>query len=351
MYIEMAPVMQLYNVFRNRWCGAHWASKGIRVIPTVNWGDESTFDFCFQGIEKGSTVAVSTYMATEHDNRNDQKAWFMAGYNEMLRQIEPERIICYNTPFPEMGGNIVYVDYDRSSWRYMDYERALPKENLDCYKIGGAYRQEYDIMAPYRVGKGGGSAFGGKWKPNPNKPNDMAFVGEPNSTQRHFIPTKNGGYWVEGKYNDLGQAEMIRHETDHGPQSGHSNPHDHNVEWVGPDNHPQWGDAINYPEGNAPEFKTYFARGANVMIQYDPEALRFKTISDFKWSMHCGAEVMIEWKNKEFGIWSDCNTIRITSMDTPEKRFESADDALEYIVCGDRLRDVITRVTVTDRTI
>ena len=36
MYLEMAPVMQMYNVFRNRWCGAYWASKGIRVIPTVN---------------------------------------------------------------------------------------------------------------------------------------------------------------------------------------------------------------------------------------------------------------------------------------------------------------------------
>ena len=91
MYLEMAPVMQLYNVFRNRWCGAYWASKGIRVIPTVNWGDESTFDFCFEGIEKGSIVAVSTYMASEHDNRRDQKEWFMAGYNEMLQRIEPEK--------------------------------------------------------------------------------------------------------------------------------------------------------------------------------------------------------------------------------------------------------------------
>lgn len=73
MYLEMAPVMQLYNVFRNRWCGAYWASKGIRVIPSVNWSDESTFDFCFDGIEKGSVVAVSTYMASAHDNRQDQK--------------------------------------------------------------------------------------------------------------------------------------------------------------------------------------------------------------------------------------------------------------------------------------
>lgn len=60
MYLEMALAMQLYNVFRNRWCGACFASKGIRVIPTVSWGDECTFDFCFDGIPKGSTVAVST---------------------------------------------------------------------------------------------------------------------------------------------------------------------------------------------------------------------------------------------------------------------------------------------------
>ncbi len=42
----MASVLQLYNVFRNRWCGAYWASQGLRVVPTVNWGDETTFDFC-----------------------------------------------------------------------------------------------------------------------------------------------------------------------------------------------------------------------------------------------------------------------------------------------------------------
>lgn len=351
MYLEMAPVMQLYNVFRNRWCGAYWASKGIRVIPTVNWGDESTFDFCFEGIEKGSVVAVSTYMASEHNNHCDQKEWFMAGYNEMLRRIEPEKIICYNTPFPEMQGNIVFVDYERSSWRYMNYGNGLSKEDLDCYKIGGSILQNYDIMEPYRIGKGGGSAYGGQWKPNPDKPADMAFVGEPNSRQRHYIPAKKGGYWVEGKYNENGKADIIRHETDHGNHSGHSNPHDHKIEWVGPDNHPQWGTITNYPDGNVPDLKACYWKGVHIMAQYDPEVLRFKTISEFKQSMRYGAEVVIEWKNKEFGIWSECDGIRITSIDSPEQHYNSADDALEHIVCGDRLRDVITQVTVIDRTI
>lgn len=39
MYLEMAPVIQIYNTFRNRWCGAYFASKGMGVIPTVSWGD------------------------------------------------------------------------------------------------------------------------------------------------------------------------------------------------------------------------------------------------------------------------------------------------------------------------
>lgn len=37
-------------------------------------------------------------------------------YNEMLRRIEPEKIICRSTPFPEMQEDIAYVDYERGLW-------------------------------------------------------------------------------------------------------------------------------------------------------------------------------------------------------------------------------------------
>lgn len=33
MYLEMAPVMQLYNVFRNRWCGASNRRRLFAIIP------------------------------------------------------------------------------------------------------------------------------------------------------------------------------------------------------------------------------------------------------------------------------------------------------------------------------
>ena len=357
MYLEMAPVMQLYNVFRNRWCGAYWASKGIRVIPTVNWGDESTFDFCFEGIERGSTVAVSTYMASEHGNRRDQKDWFMAGYNEMLRRIEPEKIICCNTPFSEMQGDIVYVDYERSSWKYMSYERSYASEDLESFKIGGQTPFVHDIISSFidvSLVKGGGSAYGGQWKPNPNKPNDAIYLGPPNTIKRVFIPTQKGGYWAIAKYDTNGRAVLIRHETIHAPNGIHSNPHDHIVEWFPPTFYPKPGPPINYFDGNIPEFKYYGRKGENLMnLQYNAENYSFKTISDFKTCMRQGGEVVFSWEGREYGVWAEGEYIRITCSDDAEKTrlFRTSDAALEYMVGGDRLRDVITQVTVCDRTI
>ena len=349
IYQEMAPVMQLYNVFRNRWCGAYWASKGIRVIPSVNWGDESTFDFCFQGIEKGSTVAVSTYMASESEHHKDQKEWFLTGYKEMLRQIEPERIICYHTPFEEMEGNIVYVDYNRSSWRYMNYEETLLEEKLNCYKIGNTYLHNRDIISTY-AGKGGGSAYGGKWKPSPNKPLDNRYLGKPGEIK---ITITNKGNIYRTKIGSDGRAESERHETDHGRDNTHTNPHDHKIDWNNPDEHPRPGPPINYPNG-APEFKQYkrdFSMSDYIII---PDgSMNFESISEFKRSLNWGAEIEFVWNNVTYGVmrYGTDNKITIYQMYRPEteKVCETADEALEYMLGNDRLRDVITKVEVVFR--
>lgn len=39
----------------------------------------------------------------------------MQGYNELLRRIKPEAIICYCKPFEEMKGNIITVEYDETN--------------------------------------------------------------------------------------------------------------------------------------------------------------------------------------------------------------------------------------------
>ncbi len=62
-------------------------------------------------------------MVSEHGTTLAQKDLFLKGYNELLNRIEPEYILCYNTPFPEMEGNIITVDYDLSSWKHMEDDK------------------------------------------------------------------------------------------------------------------------------------------------------------------------------------------------------------------------------------
>lgn len=96
---------QLESVAKNRWVGAYWQSKGKIVIPTISWSDVRSFDFCFDGVEQGSVVAVGMVGCKQ------SKLKFMRGYNEMLEKIQPSKILCLGTPFPEMEGNIIAVDY------------------------------------------------------------------------------------------------------------------------------------------------------------------------------------------------------------------------------------------------
>lgn len=364
MYQEMNPTMQLYNTFRNRWCGAHFASKGIRVVPTVSWGDENTFDFCFKGIPKGSTVAVSTYMVSEHGNHADQKDFFLKGYREMLRQVEPERIICYNHPFPEMEGNIVFVDYTLSSWKYQNNDYIPPKyKKYICGSLlppasNGTIIKSGHVLSLCEE-KGMGSAFGGKWKPK--KSEDERFLGKPGDINKSRTNGKRGGYDRETKIGEDGRATKERHHTDHDSPRAHTVPHDHDIDWS--NGYPKPGPPINYPDG-APEFKAYEVKFMSKIIEENSlEDNRFKTISDFKWCVNSGGEIEFEYNDRVFGIFPKLKRTSESEMQMlicekfvdnqqkTEKWCNDADEVLEYMIDGERLRDIITKVEVTDRTI
>lgn len=105
LYAEMNPWRQIESVGKARWVGAKWQAEGKTVVPTVSWGLARSFEFCFDGIQKNSIVAVG--MIGCKRNKID----FLKGYNQMLSKIEPEAVICFGTPFDEMNGNIIAVDY------------------------------------------------------------------------------------------------------------------------------------------------------------------------------------------------------------------------------------------------
>ena len=107
-YADMDLWRQIESVAKNRWVGAYWQSKGMLVIPTISWSTPRSYEFCFDAVEQNSTVAIGMIGC----KRN--KLGFMRGYNAMLEKLNPSKILCFGTPFEEMEGNIIPVDY-RSS--------------------------------------------------------------------------------------------------------------------------------------------------------------------------------------------------------------------------------------------
>ncbi len=114
LYREMPIWMQIANVAKNRWCGRYWQDNEIPVIPTVSWSTQESYKFAFLGLEKGTSVAVSTLSVR---SGSEERGLFLAGYNEMISRLQPEVIYCYGKPFPEMGPDVVWIDYARTTGR------------------------------------------------------------------------------------------------------------------------------------------------------------------------------------------------------------------------------------------
>ncbi len=92
LYRNMPLVMQEWNTYRNR-ALAHWLQQnGIELIPNVRFNDERTYEFCFDGIEKGKTVAVGTHGCIK---RTEDKELFKSGLEEMVKRLSPKTIIVY----------------------------------------------------------------------------------------------------------------------------------------------------------------------------------------------------------------------------------------------------------------
>ena len=95
LYLDMPLPLQLYNVYRSRALGVYWQSKGIKVIPTLQWSDEKSYDFCFDYMPEGGTFAVSTVGVLK-----DKKATelFIKGIKEVLKRIDIHTLILYGSP-------------------------------------------------------------------------------------------------------------------------------------------------------------------------------------------------------------------------------------------------------------
>ncbi|MDR2939720.1 MAG: DUF4417 domain-containing protein [Clostridiales bacterium] len=114
IYRELPLVMQMWNTYRNRAIGYWLQSNGVNIIPNVRWGDERTYDFAFEGIAQGGTVAISTNGCIQKKIDRD---YFIDGLAEMVKILKPDTIVNYSytpdhvfTRYKEQGIEIVQIE-------------------------------------------------------------------------------------------------------------------------------------------------------------------------------------------------------------------------------------------------
>jgi hypothetical protein len=95
LWRDMPLVMQLWQVYRSRWCGAWLLHHGVTVVPTVSWSTPESYRFAFTGIAPGSVVAVSTVGVLRAP---DARALFDAGFTELVRRVRPSIVLVYGRP-------------------------------------------------------------------------------------------------------------------------------------------------------------------------------------------------------------------------------------------------------------
>ncbi len=123
MLIGQARCLQQANTYMNRAVGFFFQRNGIPVIPNIRWSDESSFDFCFLGVPKGSIVAVSTHGCIR---TKEQRRLFKAGLKAMILELEPTDVIVHGY----MPDEVFFEFKDRTRFhRYKSqFEKTHPKE-------------------------------------------------------------------------------------------------------------------------------------------------------------------------------------------------------------------------------
>lgn len=138
IYADWPEALQLWNVYRSRWIGAWWQSRGVEVIPTVSWAGPETWKFCFLGIPRGSVVAVSTVGVIRSA---DAREAYVAGFRAMVRHLAPALVLVYGRPVREVEA-LAEIRYYQTRWdkKPSGIENVSQAVGMNLHGIEGAHR-------------------------------------------------------------------------------------------------------------------------------------------------------------------------------------------------------------------
>ena len=114
-YTDMPKIMQMWNKWRNHMLAWYWSSLGMKVVPNVMFSDEASYEWCFDGLPKKSTVCVSNVGVMQ---RKEWREAFLDGLEVAIERLKPKRILFYGKIPKEYDfGKIEVMEFASTSFR------------------------------------------------------------------------------------------------------------------------------------------------------------------------------------------------------------------------------------------
>lgn len=119
LYRDMPLALQIANTYMNRAVGCYMQEQGLNAVPNIRWGDERSYQpyltetpFAFLGVERCSTVSVSTYGCIRG---KDNERHFHDGFMSMLKYLDPRLVLVHGAMptriFEDTPSNLHFVQY------------------------------------------------------------------------------------------------------------------------------------------------------------------------------------------------------------------------------------------------
>ncbi len=118
-YIEMPHFSRYNNNCQNKAMAQYLQRQGVNIIANVTWSLPDSYEYCFVGIPKGTTIAINSNGVNAS---TDTKYLWYRGYEEAVSQLQPTRIIRYGQKM-EGEREDISVYYENTYLRRARYGR------------------------------------------------------------------------------------------------------------------------------------------------------------------------------------------------------------------------------------
>lgn len=131
LFGDFPNALQIFNIYRSRVCMA-WLLKNTKakIIPNVRFSFNFTFNYAFDGIMKGSNIAIGLLGLMHH---KENKKMFLDGFKEAIDRIMPKSILVYGFITKQNIEEFLGYAIEKG------IEIIVPHSKIDMYKKEDAF--------------------------------------------------------------------------------------------------------------------------------------------------------------------------------------------------------------------